>query len=43
MATTYGTSDFRKGLRVEFDGDPYIVVFAFFDEGGDYSLSIEPE
>tara|TARA_B100001013_G_scaffold118268_1_gene68362 strand:+ start:129 stop:701 length:573 start_codon:yes stop_codon:yes gene_type:complete len=34
MATTYGTSDFRKGLRVEFDGDPYLVVESEFRKPG---------
>ena len=34
MATTYGTSDFRKGLRVEFDGDPYLVVECEFRKPG---------
>ena len=22
----YSTSDFRKGLKIEFKGDPYIIV-----------------
>jgi elongation factor P len=34
MATTYGTSDFKKGLRVEFDGDPYLVVDYEFRKPG---------
>jgi elongation factor P len=34
MATSYGTSDFRKGLRVEYDGDPYIVVESEFRKPG---------
>ena len=34
MATTYNTSDFRKGLRVEFDGEPYLVVESEFRKPG---------
>jgi len=34
MATTYGTSDFKKGLRIEFDGDPYLVVDSEFRKPG---------
>ena len=34
MATTYNTSDFRKGLRVKFDGDPYLVVESEFRKPG---------
>lgn len=34
MATFYGTSDFKKGLRVEFDGEPYLVVESEFRKPG---------
>lgn len=31
---TYSTSDFRKGLRIEIDGDPYVVTEADFMKPG---------
>ncbi len=34
MPSFYGTSDFRKGLRVEFDGDPYLIVESEFRKPG---------
>ncbi|HLU48071.1 MAG TPA: elongation factor P, partial [Planctomycetota bacterium] len=34
MASTYNTSDFRKGLRVELDGEPYIVIESEFMKPG---------
>jgi elongation factor P len=34
MATVYNTSDFRKGLRVELDGEPYLVVESEFRKPG---------
>lgn len=34
MATMYNTSDFRKGLRVELDGEPYLVVVSEFRKPG---------
>lgn len=34
MASFYSTSDFKKGLRVEFDGEPYLVVESEFRKPG---------
>ena len=34
MATTYSTSDFRKGLKVLLDGEPYLVVENEFRKPG---------
>jgi elongation factor P len=34
MASEYGTSDFRKGLRVEIDGQPYLVIDSEFMKPG---------
>lgn len=32
--TTYNTSDFRKGLKVQIDGDPYLMVECNFVKPG---------
>ena len=34
MPSFYGTSDFKKGLRVEFDGEPYLIVESEFRKPG---------
>jgi len=34
MASTYSTSDFRRGLRIELDGEPYIIVESEFMKPG---------
>ena len=31
---TYNTSDFRKGLKVEIDGDPYLMTEMTFVKPG---------
>ena len=34
MASTYKTSDFRKGLRVQIDGEPYLMAEMEFKKPG---------
>lgn len=34
MSTTYQTSDFRNGLKVEIDGDPYVMTYFQFVKPG---------
>ena len=34
MASTYKTSDFRKGLRVQIDGEPYLMSEMEFKKPG---------
>ena len=34
MALTYQTSDFRNGLKVEIDGDPYVMTYFQFVKPG---------
>lgn len=34
MAGTYGTSDFKKGLKVELDGEPYLMIEMEFMKPG---------
>ncbi|MDG2208207.1 MAG: hypothetical protein P8K78_09915, partial [Pirellulales bacterium] len=31
---TYNTSDFRKGLKVQIDGEPYMVIESNFRKPG---------
>ena len=31
---TYSTSDFRKGLKVELEGDPYVMIEMEFMKPG---------
>ena len=31
---TYSTSDFRKGLKVQIDGEPYLVIESNFRKPG---------